>query len=184
MRTIKYDWSPGVLIVFVLMLIAGWGMRASMTGLVNSYESEKEKLKFMYPGGWAVTAGIGYTLNEFLNMNDADVRMYLVSQPPYENSSFGIGFLRNTENQGNYLGYRRLGGKETTVGGQPGYEIEFAYVDLSRDESMPPRVFFIKETLVLRNDRLLIFSVAAPESKYNAVCSTFDQVLNTVQFGK
>jgi hypothetical protein len=163
------------------MLAIGWALTPSGESLSNYYENDTAKVSFNYPSGWAVNAGSGNTINEFLSFEDPDVRFYVALQPNYENTAFGLGYVRNAENQSRYFGYRRISGSETNVSGKISTEIHFAYVDIPRDESSPPRIFYVKEVLIPTGNQLLVFSVVAPEVKFPASERVFNAVLKTLK---
>jgi len=176
-------WSPGVIIVVIVMLIAGWQIKASVLGLSKTYQNEGLGLRFDYPGGWAIQQGSGYVIHQVVRLGNPDVRISVANEPAMVSTGFGLSFTRNTQNQNMYMGYKRLEGRDITVNGFISYQLDFAYVVMPPGEEVPPKVLHTREILIPRQNNVFVISFTAPEEKFRSMEDLFKQILNSVTFG-
>lgn len=179
-------WSPGVLVAAAIMLTIGWQLQRWALLPLRTFSDADLKLTFDYPSVWLPAPGSDEVLTQLLIIRTSDVRIKVSSiADGYEESVgiLGIAFTRNAKNQVSYDGYEKLGGKDITVGGRFAYSLDFAFIVIPEVEGVPPKVMRVREVLIPRDDKLLVFSYSAPESVFREYEFMFNEILRSTRIG-
>jgi hypothetical protein len=182
------EWT--VLLVVLIALTAGWGVRSFAVNQTQSYSANG--ITVAYPYGWSAAS----TPEGALRFKDKqaggvapvlEVRVRPLASSTSITSTLAVeaDALALTRAQ-QLTAYRTLETDEIQFKGQPAWRVTFAYVwdQPNAFEQHVPVVMLGEDVLTLQQGRLVVFSRQASERDFEALEAHFAVLQNTAVLGK
>jgi len=183
------DWSQWLVIALVIVaLAAGWGVKAYAEGLSVRYSGAG--VSVLYPAGWVASA-----TEDMLRFRDArsgalppvlEVHSYPAGAGGEAAALLGIQADALALNRARELPeYRTLEANAITLQGQPALQVSYAFV---KDPPNPayaglPTVMVGEDLLMLREGRVYVFTLQAPQEQFSRLRSRLQAMINSARFG-
>jgi hypothetical protein len=179
----------GVLIVVLIALLLGMGMRLLAEGRVKQFQDPNSSFRMSYPAAWGFADSLQDVLLKVENpRTDSAFKTTLTvesreldpASPPTLQSLID----RRVEQRSGLVGYHFLSNADATVGGATGAQIEYAYVVQPNDEprrASLPVVVQAREYIIVGTDRTYYVTLNAPANAFEEASAQFERTIRTVQ---
>jgi hypothetical protein len=186
-RTLPKD--VGVIIVLLIALALGWGLRATTANRSTSFTDDVTKFSLSYPATWGKVESLKGLLikledpraaSVFKTSLTVDTRALDPQNPPTLQALVD----RRVAQNGNLTGYHLIALSDATVASAKAQRLEYAYavqpIDQPRRASLPVVVHAI-EYIIIAKENAFYVTLAAAESDFENASMQFDQILKTVK---
>lgn len=188
--SLRYD--AMVIGLVVLALGASLTLKSLVLGQRAIFTDPDAHLSLQYPASWAPYTEKGTLLSiRDLRSQSRFKAIFSVAVTDLESEAVRpvqeMVVPSTVERGQELMGYRVLDIAETQIDGLEAAEITYTYVDHGVDshlQSALPVVVKAVDVLVIHQDRLYVFSFAAPAATFDQQSSTLDAILNSVDFDK
>lgn len=162
-----------VALVVVVALAAGWGLKAYAENAVEPYAADG--LSVSYPAGWLASAPVEGVLR-FRNAQAGgaaetlEVRLAAAGAEPSVEALAIEADALSLERAQDLIAYRVLETGHTTYRGQPALAVSYVYVADKPDafQQYLPKVMLGEDLLTFQQERVVIFSLQAPQDEFAA----------------
>lgn len=186
--SLRYD--AFVIGLYVLTLIAGWGLKSWVEAKTNIFTDLDANLSLSYPELWAPKIEKG-TLLSIRDLQSEGTFKVMFSAAVKELEPTDIKPVQElvkpfTEDRGQELTtYRILEINDTEVDKLNAVRILYAYVEdpiTSSLQTYLPTVVKGVDILVIHGSNLYVFTFASPATTFSQKTETLDAILNSVDF--
>lgn len=187
LRMLRKD--VGVALVTALALFIGWLIGQQILTRTQTFASQDSPFRMEFPYRWiqadtfqdvVVKKENPLTDSTYKTNVTVESRLLDTQNPPTLQTLLD----RRVEQRQALSSYHYLSDTDTTVDGEKGREVQYAYVvqplDEPRRQSLPV-VVQGREVIVVTPDRSYYITLAAPADQFPAANAAFDQMLATVK---